>query len=104
MVKYRSFFGSVAVVALLVLGAGGTAPADVGTAAASPGCGKAPTLASGNHTIQSSGKSRNFILRLPDGYDRNRPYRLIFGYHWRGGTANDVNSGGTDGANWSYYG
>jgi poly(3-hydroxybutyrate) depolymerase len=105
-----NLLGSVAVAALLVLGAGGTAPAapavpaDVGTAAGSAGCGKAPTLASGNHTIQSSGKTRNFILRLPDGYDRNHPYRLIFGYHWLGGTANDVNSGGSDGANWSYYG
>jgi poly(3-hydroxybutyrate) depolymerase len=99
-VKHRS----VAVAALLVLATGGTASADVGTAATSAGCGKAPTLTSGNHTIQSSGKSRNYILKLPDGYDRNHPYRLIFGYHWRGGTANDVNSGGSDGANWAYYG
>lgn len=107
MVKYRTAFWSVAVAALLVLtGAGPTqaAPEDVGTAAASAGCGKAPTLTSGNHTIQSSGKSRSYILRLPDGYDRNRQYRLIFGYHWWGGTANDVDSGGSDGANWSYYG
>jgi poly(3-hydroxybutyrate) depolymerase len=29
---------------------------------------------------------------------------LIFGFHWWGGTANDVDSGGTDGYNWSYYG
>jgi poly(3-hydroxybutyrate) depolymerase len=107
MVKYRSFFGPVAVAALLVLASGGVAqaaPEEVGTAAASAGCGKAPTLNSGNHTIQSSGKTRNYILRLPDGYDRNHPYRLIFGYHWLGGTANDVNSGGSDGANWAYYG
>jgi poly(3-hydroxybutyrate) depolymerase len=99
--------GVVAVAALLVLavvGVAQAAPAEVGTAATSAGCGKAPTLANGNHTIQSGGKSRNYILRLPDGYDRNRPYRLIFGYHWLGGTANDVNSGGADGANWSYYG
>jgi poly(3-hydroxybutyrate) depolymerase len=105
-VKHRS----VVVAALLVLAAGGAAqaapaaPTDVGTAANSAGCGKAPTLANGNHTIQSSGKSRNYILKLPDGYDMNHPYRLIFGYHWLGGTANDVNSGGSDGANWAYYG
>jgi poly(3-hydroxybutyrate) depolymerase len=107
MVKHRSWLGSVVVAVLLVLAAGGiaqSAPADVGTAPASAGCGKTPTLNSGNHTIQSSGKSRNFILKLPDGYDMNHPYRLIFGYHWWGGTANDVNSGGSDGANWSYYG
>ncbi len=79
-------------------------PTDAGTLAASPGCGKTPTLTSGTHTIQSSGQNRSFILRLPDNYNNNTQYRLIFGYHWRGGTANDVDSGGTDGYNWSYYG
>jgi poly(3-hydroxybutyrate) depolymerase len=79
-------------------------PTDTGTLAASPGCGKAPTLTSGTHTIQSSGQNRSFILRLPDNYNNNTQYRLIFGYHWRGGTAGDVDSGGTDGYNWSYYG
>ncbi|MDU0289907.1 RICIN domain-containing protein [Saccharothrix longispora] len=68
------------------------------------GCGKAPTLRSGTHTIQSGGKSRSFVLRVPDGYDNTRPYRLIFGFHWRGGTMNDVSSGGTSGTAWSYYG
>jgi poly(3-hydroxybutyrate) depolymerase len=80
------------------------APTDAGTLAASPGCGKTPTLTSGTHTIQSGGQNRSFILRLPDNYNSNTQYRLIFGYHWRGGTANDVDSGGTDGFNWSYYG
>ncbi|MFF3737865.1 RICIN domain-containing protein [Streptomyces sp. NPDC002566] len=97
---------------LLVLAAAGTsfssglgAPASVTkAAAASPGCGKPPALTSGNHTIQSGGQNRSYILRVPAGYDSNRPYRLIFGFHWRGGTANDVDSGGTDGYNWSYYG
>jgi poly(3-hydroxybutyrate) depolymerase len=106
-----SWFGSVVAAALLVLGAGGTAqtiaepsPNDVGVAAASAGCGSAPTLASGNHTIQSSGQNRTYILRVPANYDNNRQYRLVVGYHWLGGTANDVDSGGTDGYNWSYYG
>ncbi|HEV2780693.1 MAG TPA: RICIN domain-containing protein [Actinophytocola sp.] len=100
----------MATAALLLAGSGvadarpATQAPDVGSLAASAGCGKAPTLTSGPRTIQSSGKSRSFILRIPDGYDNNRPYRLIFGYHWRGGTANDVDSGGTDGFNWSYYG
>jgi poly(3-hydroxybutyrate) depolymerase len=76
-----------------------------GTAsAATVGCGTAPTLASGNHTIQSSGQNRSYILRVPANYDSNHPYRLIFGFHWVGGTAGDVDSGGTDGYNWSYYG
>lgn len=68
------------------------------------GCGSAPGLTSGTHTIQSGGKSRSFILRVPDNYDNNRPYRLIFAFHWRGGTAQDVASGGTSGNAWSYYG
>ena len=73
-------------------------------AAATAGCGKAPTLTSGQRTIQSSGQNRGFILRIPDNYDRNHAYRLIFGFHWNGGTAGDVDGGGSDGAAWSYYG
>ncbi|WP_329125177.1 RICIN domain-containing protein [Streptomyces sp. NBC_01353] len=67
-------------------------------------CGSAPTLASGTHTIQSSGKSRSFILKVPGNYTNSHPYRLIFAFHWRGGTAGDVASGGTSGTAWSYYG
>ncbi|MGH3637302.1 MAG: hypothetical protein ACRDTS_25095, partial [Mycobacterium sp.] len=73
-------------------------------AAATTGCGKASTLASGTHSIQSSGQTRSYILRVPANYDVSHPYRLVFGFHWVGGTANDVDSGGTDGYNWSYYG
>lgn len=105
MRKHRSRLGFAAIAALLVLAAPVTgAAADAGTAAASPGCGTAPTLTSGNHTIQSSGQNRAYILRIPANYDMNRQYRLVFGFHWWGGTANDVDSGGTDGYNWSYYG
>ncbi|MCP2170474.1 RICIN domain-containing protein [Goodfellowiella coeruleoviolacea] len=114
MLRHRTWLRAAAVAALLVLSAGGTAqgsassaatpPSDVGTTAASAGCGKAPTLTSGNHTIQSSGQNRGYILRVPANYDMNHPYRLVFGFHWLGGTANDVDSGGTDGYNWSYYG
>jgi poly(3-hydroxybutyrate) depolymerase len=68
------------------------------------GCGTSPTLASGTHTIQSSGKSRSFILRVPANYTNTTRYRLIFAFHWRGGTAAEVNSGGTSGTPWSYYG
>ncbi|MFD8382305.1 ricin-type beta-trefoil lectin domain protein [Streptomyces sp. NPDC059679] len=105
---------SIAAAMLLVLAAAGTAfssgpgapPSATTTDAvrATAGCGKAPTLTSGTHTIQSGGQTRSYILRVPAGYDINHPYRLIFGFHWRGGTANDVDSGGTDGYNWSYYG
>jgi poly(3-hydroxybutyrate) depolymerase len=74
------------------------------SAAPTAGCGRAPTLRNGTITIQSSGQSRSFILRIPDGYNNTNPYRLIFAYHWRGGTMNDVASGGTSGTAWSYYG
>ncbi|NUT94771.1 MAG: poly(3-hydroxybutyrate) depolymerase [Saccharothrix sp.] len=101
---------SIAAAALVLTGVGvadaspAPAPAEVGTLAASPGCGKVPTLTSGGQTIQSSGQNRSFILRIPANYDNTRQYRLVFGFHWYGGTANDVDSGGTDGYNWSYYG
>ncbi|GAB7184359.1 acetyl xylan esterase AxeA [Kitasatospora sp. Ki12] len=87
--------------------AGAAAPvkaSPANAAAGTGGCGKAPSLASGSHTITSSGQNRGYILRVPANYDQNHPYRLVFGFHWRGGTASDVDSGGTDGYNWSYYG
>jgi len=65
--------------------------------AATAGCGRAPTLTSGTHSIQSGGKTRSFVLRVPDNYDNSRPYRLVFGFHWLGGNANSVVSE-------SYYG
>jgi poly(3-hydroxybutyrate) depolymerase len=110
MVKHRSSF----VVAVLVLAMGavaqgsaaGAAPpsTDAVTAAATAGCGKAPTLTSGTHTIQSSGKSRSFILSIPANYDNTRQHRLIFGFHWWGGTAEAVASGGSDGDVYAHYG
>jgi poly(3-hydroxybutyrate) depolymerase len=103
--RYRSLLGALAVGALAILGAVTPAQASGATlAAGTAGCGKAPTLASGSHTIQSGGQNRSYILRVPNNYDNNRQYRLFVGLHWRGGTANDVDSGGTDGYNWSYYG
>jgi poly(3-hydroxybutyrate) depolymerase len=114
MVRRRSFLSAVAIAAALVVAAAGVtlsgrlhtaSAADVGTLAASAGCGKAPTLTSGTRSIRSSGRNRSYILRIPDGYDRNRQYRLIFGFHWRGGTAVDVDTGQTVLRDvWSYYG
>jgi len=107
-VMVRQRLAVVVATATLVLataGAAGAAPADVGPAAASSGCGKAAGLTSGTHTVQANGKSRNYILRVPDGYDVNRPYRLIFGFHWLGGTATDVDTGRTvQTGTWAYYG
>jgi poly(3-hydroxybutyrate) depolymerase len=74
------------------------------TLAASPGCGKTPTLRSGTHTIQSGGKSRSFILSIPDNYNNTSQHRLIFGFHWWGGTAEQVAGGGSDGSVYAHYG
>ncbi|KUN24975.1 cellulose-binding protein [Streptomyces antibioticus] len=82
-----------------------TPSATAETAAVSAGCGKTPTLTSGTYTIQSGGKNRTFILRVPDGYDRDHGYRLIFGFHWLGGTSTDVSTGRTvETGTWAYYG
>ncbi|MER6241969.1 alpha/beta hydrolase family esterase [Streptomyces griseorubiginosus] len=82
-----------------------TDPASVRTGAATAGCGKAPGLASGTHTLTVNGKSRSFILRVPDNYDQNHAYRLVFGFHWLGGSATDVSTGRTvENGTWAYYG
>ncbi|MFJ4482598.1 cellulose binding domain-containing protein [Streptomyces longwoodensis] len=82
-----------------------TAAAPASAAAASSGCGKAPTLTSGTQTIQSGGKNRTFILRIPDGYDRDHAHRLVLGFHWWGGTSTDVATGRTvETGTWAYYG
>ncbi|MEV7987406.1 cellulose binding domain-containing protein [Micromonospora sp. NPDC085948] len=107
MTRHRQLFSLIAGAAVLIAataggvlngGLGGAAVAATnGTLAATAGCGKAPTLANGTRTIQSSGQSRTYILRIPDGYDRNNPYRLVFGFHWLNGSASNVASAG-------YYG
>lgn len=58
------------------------------------GCGKdLSSLKSGTHRITSAGLSREYILDIPQNYDKNHPYRLIFGMHCFGssmqGVAND---------------
>ncbi|WP_290859685.1 ricin-type beta-trefoil lectin domain protein [Hamadaea sp.] len=84
---------------------GSASAADVpALAAATAGCGRNPTLVNGTNTISVGGVNRTFILRIPANYNNANPYRLIFAYHWRGGTMNDVASGGTSGASWAYYG
>jgi poly(3-hydroxybutyrate) depolymerase len=70
----------------------------------SDGCGKTRTLMNGRRTIQSNG-NREFILRVPDNYDNNHPYRLIFAFHWLNGNANQVANGGMGGSTEDpYYG
>jgi len=64
----------------------------------SPGCGKAPKLVTANSvktpiTLTVGGTARNYYVKLPDNYDNNHPYRLIFTMHALGGTAEQVIAG-----------
>ncbi|KAI0191060.1 carbohydrate-binding module family 1 [Astrocystis sublimbata] len=70
----------------------------------SVGCIKIPTLTSGVKSINVNGKQRQYTIRVPEGYDRTKPYKLIFAFHWVGGSMGDVSGGGSDGAAWAYYG
>ena len=83
---------------------GGGAGGSTGTGGGAPttGCGTSTSLQSGRASIDVSGTTREYILALPSGYDANHPYRLIFGFHWSGGVANDVATGTIIGG--PYYG
>jgi poly(3-hydroxybutyrate) depolymerase len=57
---------------------------------------------SGDLTIDVSGTARQYTLKLPEGYAPDMAYKLIFGWHWRGGQASDVVKGNLGGG--PYYG
>jgi poly(3-hydroxybutyrate) depolymerase len=101
-IEYMIAFIAVGVLAGAMMMPGASAAPTL--MAASSGCGKAPALTSGTRTISVGGQNRTYILNIPDNYDNNRPYRLIFGQHWLNGTAADVATGGSDGAVWAFYG
>jgi poly(3-hydroxybutyrate) depolymerase len=108
MSRRRSVLVLATVGVLLVLAAtlsgGRDGTSTLAYAAMTAGCGHAPTLTSGTKTIPSSGQNRTYILDIPTNYDRNHAYRLIVGLHWLNGTANDVATGGSDGAVFAFYG
>jgi hypothetical protein len=70
----------------------------------SAGCGKNPTIQSGVQRVNVNGQDREYTIRIPEGYNSNRPYKIIYAFHWVGGTQNDVAGGGSDGELWSFYG
>lgn len=74
---------------------GSTATSNPGSGSA--GCGKTPGLTSGTKSITVNGKTRQYVIKIPDNYDSNKPYKLIFGLHWLSGSMNDVVNG-------QYYG
>jgi poly(3-hydroxybutyrate) depolymerase len=62
-------------------------------AASSAGCGKTPSIKSQQYNMQVNGKQRQYIMKLPDNYDQNHPYRLVFLWHQRGGSATKIVNG-----------
>jgi poly(3-hydroxybutyrate) depolymerase len=48
--------------------------------------------------------NRGFAMRLPDNYDSSHPYSLFFGFHWNGGSAKEVDTGGTNGYQMAHFG
>lgn len=76
---------------------GGANTGGAGGVVASAGCGSTMAPRSNSYTINVGGSNRTYILRVPDDYDENHPYRLILAFHPLGGTAQGVASG-------SYYG
>lgn len=67
--------------------------------AMSAGCGQAAS-ADGPATIEVGSLTREYILALPEGYDPDMAYRLIFTWHPWGGSAQQVAGNGPGG----YYG
>jgi poly(3-hydroxybutyrate) depolymerase len=60
----------------------------------SGGCTKTPTLKNNAYnSLMSGGKSRQYYLRWPPGYDNTRAYRLILGLHGATGKGTDVAPG-----------
>ncbi len=77
-------------------------PTNSADARASAGCGKARSLQNGTVSVESGG-TRSYILRAPDNYDSNHPYRLVVAFHWAGGTAQAV-ANGTGATESPFYG
>lgn len=66
------------------------------------GCGKTNHPSSGKASIDVDGMKREYTLKIPDNYDPNKSYMLIFCFHWWGGNMDDVVNGGT--ISGPYYG
>jgi poly(3-hydroxybutyrate) depolymerase len=72
-------------------GVGGSGGSSGGTAVQeSEGCGEPKTLQNGTIDITFGGASRKYILRVPDAYDQNHPYRLVFAFAESGASADSV--------------
>jgi len=71
-----------------------------GGAAPTSGCGATTYPPSGDATMMVDGIARDYIVKIPDAYDPATPYRLVFAFHGRTGTADQIATGFGGG----YYG
>jgi len=66
----------------------------------SAGCGKTPTITSKVYTMTVNGKQRQYYVKVPQGYNKDKPHRLVFSWHQRGASmqkninGEDTNHGG----------
>jgi poly(3-hydroxybutyrate) depolymerase len=52
-----------------------------------------------------NGKNRQYTVRVPNNYNQNKAYKLVFAYHWLSGTMTDVSTGQTvQSGVYDYYG
>lgn len=75
-------------------GAGGAGGASSGPNQ-SPGCADGAGQVEGQHTFMLDGYERRYVLRLPEGYTRDRAWPLVLALHGNGGDTSywDVTSG-----------
>jgi polyhydroxybutyrate depolymerase len=60
----------------------------------SKGCGKSSAAPpDGDGTITVGGKERQYIIRIPSGYENTVPNRIIFAFHGMSGSAKQVDNG-----------
>lgn len=85
-------------------GGSGSGGAGGGATNAKPtaGCGITKFPASGSYTIDVSGTSRSYIIKVPTGFDNTKPYRLVMTWHGLGMTA-DMTANGSFPANEGHY-
>jgi polyhydroxybutyrate depolymerase len=74
-------------------GSGAAAGSGAGGMAPSSGCGAAtwpPGDGTTLQTIDVGGTARQYIVQIPTAYDPSHPYRLVFAWHGRTGTAAQI--------------
>ena len=82
---------------------GATGAGGAGATVPSAGCGQthklmnSPSTTANYNMVTVGSANRRYILRLPDSYDDNHPYRLILSYHWATGSASQVFNCHTEG-------